>query len=56
MAEERDDEDSELAELVGYLRHRGKWWLLPLLAALVVLSGLLALSTTGVGPFVYALF
>lgn len=39
-----------------FLRHSRKWWLLPLICALVMLSGLMMLSGTAVAPFIYTLF
>ena len=46
-----------LKELWQFLRERKKWWLLPLLAALLAI-GALAVLTGGsaVAPFVYTLF
>lgn len=44
------------AEFWAYLRHSKKWWMLPILAVLLLLGGLVLLSSTGLGPFIYALF
>jgi hypothetical protein len=45
-----------LTDLVYFLRHSKKWWLLPLLLALGLLGGLMLLSHTAAAPFIYTLF
>jgi len=45
-----------LSDLWAFLRVTKKWWLLPILVVMALLGLLLVLSTTGVGPFIYALF
>ncbi len=47
---------SLVAEVVHLLRGNRKWWMLPLILLLLVYGGLMILSTTGVVPFIYALF
>ncbi len=48
---------SLLRELLAFLRHRKKMWLLPVIVALVVLGGLLILAQGSViAPFIYTLF
>jgi len=42
--------------LWGFLKHNKKWWLLPLLLALLLLGLLVVLSGTGLAPFIYTLF
>lgn len=46
-----------LKELWGFMKERKKWWLLPIVIALVLL-GLLIVLTEGsaVAPFIYTLF
>lgn len=46
-----------LKELWGFIKERKKWWLLPIVIALVLL-GLLIVLTEGsaVAPFIYTLF
>lgn len=44
---------SLLAEFWLFLRENKKWWLLPLLLALLVLGLLVVLSGTGLAPFIY---
>ena len=45
-----------LRELWGFMKENKKWWLLPLLMALLVLGLLILLSGTGLAPFIYTLF
>ncbi len=46
-----------LAELWAYMRQRKKFWLLPLLLALLGIGGLLLFAKGSVlGPFIYTLF
>ena len=45
-----------IKELWGFLRERKKFWLLPIIVMLVVLSGLIFLTSgTAVAPFIYTL-
>jgi competence protein ComGC len=46
-----------LQDLWGFLKHRKKFWLLPLLIVLLVLGGLVVLTSgTAIAPFIYTLF
>ena len=46
-----------LKELFGYMGARKKWWLLPILAVLLLFGGLLVLTQgTAVAPFIYTVF
>jgi hypothetical protein len=45
-----------IVDILGYLRQRRKMWLLPLIAVLVLLGGLLMLSQSALAPFIYTLF
>ena len=48
---------SFLSELWNYLKVRKKFWLLPILAMMVLLGGLLVLTQgTAVAPFIYTIF
>lgn len=47
---------SVIGEFVAFLRTNKKWWLVPLLAALLALGGLVFLGGTAVAPFIYTLF
>ena len=45
-----------VAEFWDFLKHNKKWWLLPILIAMLGIGVLIALSTTGAAPFIYPLF
>lgn len=45
-----------LRELWDFLKHNKKWWLMPIVAMLLILGFLIALSSTGLAPFIYTLF
>jgi hypothetical protein len=46
-----------LRELFLFLKTRKKYWLIPLIATLLLLAILIVLgSTTALGPFIYSLF
>jgi hypothetical protein len=45
-----------LRELWGFMKQNKKWWLLPLLTALLLFGLLIFLSGTGLAPFIYTLF
>jgi hypothetical protein len=48
---------SFLREIWGFMRARKKFWLLPMLAMLLILGGLLILAqTSAIAPFIYSLF
>jgi hypothetical protein len=45
-----------IRETIGFLRHSRKWWMLPVLLALVALGIFVILAETAVAPFIYTLF
>jgi len=46
-----------IGELFSFFCTNKHWWLVPVLALLVLLAALIALAQTpGVGPFIYTLF
>lgn len=45
-----------LRELTSFLRDNKKWWLIPIVAALVMVAALVLLGGTAVAPFIYTLF
>jgi hypothetical protein len=48
---------SLLKELWAYMRTRKKYWLVPILAFMVILAGLLVLAQgSAIAPFIYTLF
>jgi len=40
---------------MGFLSENKKWWLLPILLAVLALGVLVILGGTGAGPFIYTL-
>jgi hypothetical protein len=49
-------EGNFVGELWMMLRHRKKYWLMPLVAVLLMLGVLVFLSGTAAAPFIYTLF
>jgi hypothetical protein len=47
---------SLLGELVGFLRENKKWWLIPIVLAVLVIGVLVFLGGTAVAPFIYTLW
>lgn len=46
-----------VGEFLSFLWQRKKWWLIPMVAVLLLLGFLLIFaSASGVGPFIYTLF
>ena len=45
-----------ISEFLGFLGENKKWWLLPILIALLAVGALLVLGATGAAPFIYTLF
>jgi hypothetical protein len=45
-----------IGEFWHFLRASKKWWLLPIVAVLLILAALAFLSTTAAAPFIYTLF
>ena len=45
-----------LSEFLGFLAENKKWWLLPILLAVLLLGALVMLGGTAAGPFIYTLF
>jgi hypothetical protein len=45
-----------IGEFWHFLRSSRKWWLLPIIAVLLILAALAFLSTTAAAPFIYTLF
>jgi hypothetical protein len=45
-----------LAETWAFLKHYRKWWLTPILIAILLLGLLVILGGTGAAPFIYTLF
>lgn len=48
---------SLMSELARYMSARRKWWLLPIIAVLVLVGGLLVLAQgSAIAPFIYTVF
>jgi hypothetical protein len=45
-----------LTELLGFLRENKKWWLIPVVVALLMIGLLVVLGGTAVAPFIYTLW
>ena len=45
-----------LTELVDFLLTNKKWWLTPIVMALLLVGALIVLSGTAAAPFIYTLF
>jgi len=45
-----------VSEFVQFLAHNKKWWLTPIIAALLLVGGLIVLGGTAAAPFIYTLF
>tara|TARA_B100001093_G_C26008794_1_gene668791 strand:- start:60 stop:209 length:150 start_codon:yes stop_codon:yes gene_type:complete len=46
-----------LTEILNFLRIRKKYWLIPIIAALLLFGGLLVLTQgTTIAPFIYTIF
>lgn len=45
-----------IRELWAFMRVRKKFWLLPIIVVMVMLGGLLVLTQTAIGPFIYTIF
>ena len=43
-------------EILSFLAHNKKWWLLPILVVLSLFGLLIVLGGTAAGPFIYPLF
>ena len=45
-----------VGEIWCFLRDNRKWWLLPIIAVLILVGGLIVLSSSALAPFIYTLF
>jgi hypothetical protein len=48
--------ESLVSEFWGFLKQNKKWWLLPILAVMLLLGLLVFLGGSGAAPFIYTLF
>ena len=49
-------ETNLVGEFWQFLSQSKKWWLLPIVAMLLLMSALIVLSGTAAAPFIYTLF
>lgn len=57
FTEQADGESPGIVtEFLEFLRENKKWWLTPILVALLLLGGMIALALSGAAPFIYPLF
>ena len=47
---------SFIRELVMFIKHNKKWYLIPIVVSILLLGILIALGSTGAAPFIYTLF
>jgi len=45
-----------IGELGAFLRQNKKWWLIPIIVALLLVGALVVLGGTAAAPFIYTLF
>jgi len=45
-----------IRELLQFIRHNKKWYLIPIVISILALGVLIALGSTGAAPFIYTLF
>ncbi len=48
--------ESFLGEMIGFLKHNKKWWLLPIFVILALFAVLMLMSGSAIAPFIYTLF
>jgi hypothetical protein len=54
--EARSERIGLVAEFIEFLAHNKKWWLLPIIAILLLTALLVFIGGTGAAPFIYTLF
>jgi hypothetical protein len=52
----QEQEESLLREFWSFLAHNKKWWMLPIVIAMLLMGVLILLSGTAAAPFIYTLF
>jgi hypothetical protein len=52
----RESRQGLISEFVGFLMDNKKWWLAPILVAVLLLGLLVVLGGSGAAPFIYTLF
>ena len=51
-----DESGSLVSEFVDFLKHNKKWWLIPIIVALLLVGLLIVLAGSAAAPFIYTLF
>ena len=51
-----EDQLSLIGEFILFIRENKAWWMIPILLVLGLVGILVALTSTGAGPFIYTLF
>ena len=54
--EAREQSKGLFREYVDFLRHNKKWWLIPIIVALLLVGVLIVLGSSAAAPFIYTLF
>lgn len=52
----QEESNNIVSELLQFLKHNKKWWLLPILIVLALVGVLVVLGGTAAAPFIYTLF
>jgi hypothetical protein len=52
----REKREGLISEFWEFLKQNKKWWLLPILAVILLLGLLVFLGGSGAAPFIYTLF
>jgi hypothetical protein len=55
-AQATEQEAGLVAEFWDFLRTNKKWWMIPIVVTLLMLTGLVLLGGTALAPFIYTLF
>ena len=53
---EQHRRDGTVRELIAFLRENKKWWLAPIILAMLLLALTAYLSSSAAAPFIYSLF
>ena len=57
FAEQAEQQSPGLVtEYVDFLKHNKKWWLIPIVVALLLVGVLIVFGGTAAAPFIYTLF
>ena len=55
-AESEKPQRGVIGEMLAFVGHNKRWWLLPIFAVLLLLSVLVILGSSAAAPFIYTLF